>query len=107
MTSLTNDTPIGTDDLLTRPCHDTSGCPDRVTVAIPAAQLTDLAELLVALDEFLRCGNGAADRLADFYAHRGDPHPGFSANNLIDAVSFTATALQRHVTHDRDNGRRS
>ncbi|MQA06855.1 MAG: hypothetical protein GEV07_30570 [Streptosporangiales bacterium] len=48
-----------------------------------------LAALLTDVDEFLRCGNGVAERLADFYATRGDPHPRFAAATLIDAVSFT------------------
>lgn len=77
-------------------CHDAAACPDQATVTVPAAELADLAELLGIVDEFLRCGNGAAGLLGDFYARRGEPHPGFLANNLIDAVSFTAATLHRH-----------
>jgi hypothetical protein len=91
-------TPIDTDDLPACPCHDTVDCPDRATVAIAASQLLELADLLAVIDEFLRCGNGAASRLVDFCARRGERHPGFSANNLIDAVSFTAAGLQQQAT---------
>jgi hypothetical protein len=101
MNPRTSDAPINTDDLLSCPCHGTVECPDRVTVAVPADQLADLADLLTTVDEFLRCGTGVADRLADFYAGRGDRHPGFAASNLIDQVSFTAAALHRHREGDR------
>jgi hypothetical protein len=82
------------------PCHDAADCPDEATVTINAAELARLGELLTDIDAFLRCGNGVADKLADFYAtHRGHPHPRFAAANLIDAVCFTAPGPQRrHAT---------
>ena len=78
------------------PCHDAADCPDEATVAINVRELDRLGELLTEVDEFLRCGNGVADRLADFYARRGHPHPRFAASTLIDAVCFT-TGLRHRV----------
>lgn len=81
------------------PCHDVLDCPDKATVTLPATELAEAADLLTVVDEFLRCGDGAAEKLACFYAHRGEAHPRFTANNLIDQVSFTAAALRRHRRH--------
>ena len=77
------------------PCHDAAVCPDEATVTVNAAELARLGELLTDTDVFLRGGNGVAERLADFYAHRGHPHPAFAATNLTDAVCFTAAGLRR------------
>lgn len=96
MNPRTTDTAVDALDQLPCPCHGVTDCPELTTIAIPAAQLADIAELLGVVDEFLRCRNGTADRLADFYARHGEPHPAFVANNLIDQVSFTAAALRRH-----------
>lgn len=79
------------------PCHDAADCPEEATVTIPAAELSGLGELLTDIDELLRCGNGVAELLADFYAHRGHRHPRFAAANLIDAVGFTALGLRRRA----------
>ncbi len=80
------------------PCHDAVDCPDQATVTINAAELARLGGLLTDIDEFLRCGNGVAELLADFYAtHRGHPHPRLAAATLIDLVGFTIPAL--HRTH--------
>ncbi len=84
------------------PCHDALDCPDEATVTIPAAELARLGELLTDIDAFLRCGNGVAELLADFYARRGHPHPHFAAVNLIDAVCFTAPGLRRVDTGDHE-----
>ena len=70
---------------------------DPAAAGIPPADLSVLGELLTDIDEFLRCGDDVAQRLADFYADRGHPHPRFAVNNLIDAVGFTALLLRgRH-----------
>jgi hypothetical protein len=67
--------------------------PDNPPITLPASSVTQLAELLTELDEFLRSGNIVAE-LADFLAARGHVHPGFSACNLIDEASFTALYLR-------------
>ena len=78
-------------------CHGAWPCPEPVSVNLPAAELAELADLLAVVDEFLRSRSVVADLLADFYDRRGQTHPGFVANNLIDQVSFTAAALHRRV----------
>jgi len=89
------------------PCHDAADCPDEATVAVTAAELARLGELLTEIDAFLRCGNGVAGKPADFYAVRGHPHPRFAAANLIDAVCFTAPGLcRRGQTGDHEGERR-
>lgn len=80
------------------PCHDAADCPDQATVTINAAELARLGELLTDIDEFLRCGTGAAEPLADFYAsHRGHPPPRLAAATLIDLVCFTVPGLRHRV----------
>lgn len=76
--------------------------PNRTTIPISSAQLSDIAELLDILDGFLRRADGIANRLAD-YLHatgRGHPQPpdgtSYNANLLIDQVSFTAHNLRAH-----------
>jgi hypothetical protein len=78
-------------------CHDLASCPDEATVTVRAGELASLTGLLTEVDEFLRCGNGAAGCLTSFYARRGDPHPGYSACTLTDLVSFTAAGLRRQA----------
>jgi hypothetical protein len=102
----------GTGQQPTRPCHDVVDCPDQATVTINAAGLARFTELLTDIDEFLRCGNGAAELLTDFYAaHRGHPHPRLAAATLIDLVCFTVPGLRREVTsvaagnHHQGDGR--
>jgi hypothetical protein len=73
----------------------TDGAP---LVTLPGAWVIRLAELLTQLDEFLRSGPAVAGQLARFLASQGDAHARFSANNLIDDVSFTAAHL-RSITH--------
>ncbi len=76
-------------------CHDAADCPDQATVAISARELAHLRMLLTDIDEFLRCGNGVVELLADFYAvHRGHPHPRLASYTLIDLVSFAAPDLR-------------
>jgi hypothetical protein len=54
----------------------------------------NLAELLTVLDEFLRCRQlPIAELLAKFLESRGNVHPVFHANNLIDHLSFTAARI--------------
>ena len=49
---------------------------------------------LTVLDEFLRCRElPITELLAKFLEARGSVHPAFHANNLIDQLSFTATAV--------------
>jgi hypothetical protein len=96
------------------PCHDGLDCPEldrpelnrpeEATVTVTVGELARVSELLTDIDQFLRGGHGAAEKLADFYADRGDPHPGFTVNNLIDAVSFAAAGLRRHHTGGHDTG---
>lgn len=88
------------------PCHDMIDCPDQATVAITVVELARLGELLSDVDEFLRGGNGVAERLAAFYAtDRGHRHPRFAAANLIDAVGFAATGAAGLLTDTgRDEG---
>jgi hypothetical protein len=72
-----------------------AGLPGEPATVISAGQLAALASLLTDVDEFVRCGNGAAARLAEFYATcRNDPHPHYAAGTLIDLVSFTAASLR-------------
>ncbi|MDA8322944.1 MAG: hypothetical protein M0030_24490 [Actinomycetota bacterium] len=63
-------------------------------VTLPAITVILLAELLTQLDDFLRSSPLAADDLADFLGARHRASPDFSANNLIDDVSFTAAHLR-------------
>jgi hypothetical protein len=89
------------------PCHDALDRPDEAAVTINAAELARLGELLTDIDAFLRCGHGVAERLADFYTHRGRPHPRFAAANLIDAVGFAALTARRLSAGGRPVGGRS
>jgi hypothetical protein len=90
-------------------------CPDpaEATITLTATQLTDLAELLGEIDEFLRMGRGSIDALTDFYAtHHDRHHPKFDALCLVDSISFTALGLRRqaqaaapaHDNHRPDHG---
>lgn len=89
------------------PCHDALDCPDPVSVALDADTLAELSELCGTLDEFLRCGNGAAELLADFYAtHHRDAFPRYAANLLIDQVGFTAASLRHHLWPEGGGGHR-
>jgi hypothetical protein len=75
-------------------------CPQQATVEININKLADIAELLDLLDGFLRRADGIADRLADYLHATGRDHPqpphwtGYTANLLIDQISFTAHALR-------------
>jgi hypothetical protein len=64
-----------------------------VTGRIGKAQLTDLADMLAEVDQFLRSAAGHA-ALEEYYAARGSTGPGFDAGNLVDWVSFTALWLR-------------
>lgn len=63
-------------------------------VTLPAITVILLAELLSQLDEFLRASPLTAGDLSDFLATRGRASPMFSANNIIDDISFTAAHLR-------------
>lgn len=63
-------------------------------VTLPAITVILLAELLTQLDDFLRRSPLTADDLAAFLGARHHASPGFSANNLIDDVNFTAAHLR-------------
>ena len=65
------------------------------TFAFPAGSLSHLADLLGELDAFLRSGHPVTGQLTEFMRHRGHPHPGFAACNLIDDLSFTAFSYRR------------
>ena len=86
----------------TQPAQPISPNSRQATTPISTAQLADIAELLDILDEFLRHADDVTDRLAD-YLHttgRDQPQPAdgasYSANLLIDQVSFNAHALRVH-----------
>ena len=74
----------------------------QATTPISTTQLADIAKLLDILDGFLRCGDDIANRLADYLHATGRDHPqppdwaGYTANLLIDQVSFTAHSLRVH-----------
>jgi hypothetical protein len=98
---------IEAEEQATCPCHDVVDCPDQATVAISARELAHLRELPADIDEFLRCGNGVVDLLADFYAvHRGHRHPRLATSTLIDLVSFAAPDRrgQGQAHHPADQG---
>jgi hypothetical protein len=80
----------------TQPGQSISHNGRQATTAINTAQLADIAELLDILDGFLRHADDIADRLAG----RDRPQPpdgaSYSANLLIDQVSFNAHSLHVH-----------
>jgi len=57
---------------------------------LTSAVMTDLAELLTVLDEFLRSSQEVTALLERFLAARGEQHPGSRAGLIIDWASFTA-----------------
>jgi hypothetical protein len=57
---------------------------------LTSAMMTNLAELLTVLDEFLRSSQEVTVLLERFLAGRGGQHPGYHAGLLIDWTSFTA-----------------
>ena len=65
------------------------------TFAFPVDSLSHLADLLGELDAFLRSGHPVSDQITEFMRHRGHPHPGLAACNLIDDLSFTAFSYRR------------
>ncbi len=65
------------------------------TFAVPADSLSHLADLLGELDAFLRSGHPVGGQLTEFMRHRGHPHPGLAACNLIDDLCFTAFGYRR------------
>jgi hypothetical protein len=68
------------------------------TIALTTTQVTDLAELLDELDEFLRMGQRSIDALSEFYRSRhDDDHPRFTALCLVDSVSLTALRLRQQA----------
>lgn len=71
------------------------------TVTLPAESITRLARLLSDLDEFLRSAPNLREQLTEFLRRRGDDHPRFAANALIDEVGFTAAWLQTHAAEQR------
>jgi hypothetical protein len=64
---------------------------------LTSASMTDLAELIVLLDEFLRSSEEVTALLTAFLAARGEQHPGYHASLLIDWASFTAARHRRIV----------
>ena len=57
---------------------------------LTSAMMTDLADLLTVLDEFLRSSQEVTTLLERFLTARGERHPGYRASLLIDWASFTA-----------------
>jgi hypothetical protein len=62
--------------------------------------MTDLADLLTILDEFLRSSEEVTVLLARFLAGRGEQHPGYHASLLIDWASFTAGRHRQLSGHE-------
>jgi hypothetical protein len=104
--SIAAGTPVSLNDALT-------GIDDRnATLAIQAVaraagqtwltsdMMTDLAELLTVLDEFLRSSDETTALLERFLAGRGEQHPGYHASLLIDWASFTAASHRRLTGHE-------
>lgn len=56
--------------------------------------MTQLAQLLSDLDEFLRSDQLIIEELAAFLHYRGTPQPRFAAFNLVDELCFTAAHLR-------------
>jgi hypothetical protein len=67
---------------------------------LTSAAMTDLAELLTVLDEFLRSSQEVTALLERFLAGRGEQHPGYHASLLIDWASFTAASHRRLAGHE-------
>jgi hypothetical protein len=86
----------------TQPAQQISHNGQQATTPISTAQLADIAELLDILDGFLRHTDDITNRLADYLHTTGRDHPqlpggaSYSANLLIDQVSFTAHSLRIH-----------
>jgi hypothetical protein len=68
---------------------------EQETFAFPADSMGHIADLLGELDAFLRSGHPIGDQLTEFMRHRGRPHPGLAACNLIDDLCFTAFSYRR------------
>ena len=86
----------------TRPAQAISHSGKQATTPIKTNQLADIAELLDILDGFLRHTEDIANRLADYLHTTGRDHPqpphgaSYTANLVIDQVSFTAHDLRVH-----------
>ena len=65
------------------------------TFAFPVDSPRHTADLLGELDAFLRSGHPVGGQLTRFMRHRGHPHPGLAACNLIDDLCFTAFGYRR------------
>lgn len=74
----------------TRPANHAT---DQTSLTI--SQIQAINDVLADLDEFLRGHPGVLEALSEFLAGRGQKHPRFDANNLIDQVSFTALGLRQ------------
>jgi len=64
--------------------------------------MTDLAELLAVLDEFLSSSQEVTALLERFLAGRGERRAGYHAGLLIDWASFTALRHRQIVDHEGD-----
>ena len=64
---------------------------------LTSATMTDLAELLTILDEFLRSSEEVTTLLTRFLTGHGEQHPGYHASLLIDWASFTAARHRQLV----------
>ncbi|MGD0246842.1 MAG: hypothetical protein ABSB59_41830 [Streptosporangiaceae bacterium] len=104
--SIAAGTPVSLSDTLT-------GIDDRnATLAIQAVaraagqtwltsnMMTDLADLLTVLDEFLRSSEEVTAFLERFLAGRGGQHPGYHASLLIDWAAFTALRHRQLAGHE-------
>ena len=65
-----------------------------------SAMMTDLADLLTVLDEFLRSSQEVTALLERFLAASGERHAGYHASLLIDWASFTAASHRRLTGHE-------
>ena len=67
---------------------------------LTSAMMTDLADLLTVLDEFLRSSQEVTALLERFLAGRAEPHAGYHASLLIDWASFTPASHRRLTGHE-------
>jgi hypothetical protein len=71
-------------------------------ISLTNRQIRTIHDALTDLDEFLRGHPGVREALSEFLAGRGQNHPRFDANNLIDQISFTALGL-RQLLNEADS----
>jgi hypothetical protein len=82
--------------------------PDHAPAGVdgPPLDRARLVGLLTDLDAFLRSSPTVLADLTQFLARCGHPHPGFTAGNIVDELSFTVVRLgwagNAHQPNPRD-----